>query len=189
MKHIGVRLEDQGAGIVTVLREPLPGPVARGEQVPVHLLVTGIERLPFDVATVTKRIRELIEPDVRFVIDGDGLGTALWTLLGGPKNLGPFQLYGGRGQERQALVDELIVAIEHDRFHFAPRLAEQEAMSKALVSYRREVKEDGVIGSELIVALLLAIRQIPPAPSYVSLIAPTRPERSAWAAFGDDDDE
>ena len=30
-------------------------------------------------------------------------------------------------------------------------------MSKALLGYRRQVREDGLIGSELVVALLLAL--------------------------------
>ena len=46
--------------------------------------------------------------------------------------------------------DELLVAVQEGRFHFAPALAEQEAMSKALTGYRRQVKEDGLIGSELV---------------------------------------
>jgi len=43
----------------------------------------------------------------------------------------------------------------------APGLAEQEAMTKALASYRRQVRDDGVIGSELVVALLLALMPTP----------------------------
>ena len=35
-------------------------------------------------------------------------------------------------------------------------------MSKALVGYRRQVREDGLIGSEPVVALLLAIIPTPP---------------------------
>ena len=34
-------------------------------------------------------------------------------------------------------------------------------MSKAIVSYRREVREDGAIGSELVVGLLLAVLPAP----------------------------
>jgi hypothetical protein len=39
------------------------------------------------------------------------------------------------------------VAIEKGRFRFAANLAEQEAMSKALLGYRGQVREDGVIGA------------------------------------------
>jgi hypothetical protein len=86
-------------------------------------------------------------------------------LLGPPRDKHHWTLYTGRGFERQALVDELLVAEQQKRFHFAARLAEQEAMSKALLSYRRQVREDGYIGSELVVALLLAL--IPPPVVYV----------------------
>ncbi len=41
-------------------------------------------------------------------------------------------------------------------------------MSKALTSYRRAVREDGLIGSELVVALLLAV--IPPPPVYEAFV-------------------
>jgi hypothetical protein len=81
-------------------------------------------------------------------------------VLGGPDHDG-WQLYTGRGLERQALVDELLVAIEEDRFHFAADLAEQAAMNNALLGYRSQVGEDGLIGSELVVALLLALRPLP----------------------------
>ena len=131
-KHVGVVITDRGSAIVTVER-------SRDSA----LLVTGIERLPFDLGPVTDRVRALDDPEVRFVIDGEGLGSALWAVLGSPKDAHRWMLYGGRGLERQALVDELLVAMQEERFHFAPELAEQEAMSKALLSYRRQVREDG----------------------------------------------
>ena len=143
MKQIGVVIEDHGAAIVTV------------EETEGDFLATAIERLPFDLAAVTDRVMEL-EAD-RFIIDGEGLGSALWTVVGGPADVQHWHLYAGRGLERQALVDALLVAVQEGRFHFAPGLSEQAAMSKAMVSYRRQVKDDGYIGSELVVALLLAI--------------------------------
>jgi hypothetical protein len=85
-------------------------------------------------------------------------------------------LYAGRGLERQALVDELLVAVQEGRFHFAPGLEEQEAMSKALLSYRRVIREDGLIGSELVVALLLALS--PPPPVIVPMSAFRRKSRA-----------
>jgi hypothetical protein len=154
MKHIGITIGDRGAGIVTVERSPDDA-----------LLVTGIERLPFDLAAVTDRVRALAAPEARYVIDAEGLGSALWAVLGRPDDADHWQLYSGRGLERQALVDELLVAMQEDRFHFAPRLEEQEAMSKALLGYRRQVRDDGVIGSELVVAL------IPPPPVFVPMFA------------------
>lgn len=148
MKHIGIVIADRGAAIVTVERSAENA-----------LLVTGAERLPFALAAVTKRVRDL-DPDARFVIDAEGLGSALWGVLGRPDDAERWTLYAGRGAERQALVDELLVAMQEERFHFAPGLAEQEALGKALVGYRRQVRDDGVIGAELVVALLLAL--IPP---------------------------
>ena len=161
MKSVGVTVADQGAGIVSVERSPFIGPLPKGIDGPDHILATDIQRLPFDVSAVAKRLREMDEPDTAFHIDADGLGAALWTVLDGPSNPQHWQLYSGRGLERQSLVDELVVVIEQGRFHFAPRLVEQDAMSKGLVGYRRQVKEDGLIGSELVVALLLAIRPLP----------------------------
>lgn len=175
MKTIGVVIADAGAAIVTVEREPFLVPLPdvelvdeSGQEKPAlvesgddSFLTTGIERLPFDLKAVAQRVLELDDPDLSWVIDGDGLGTALWTVVGGADNRNHWQLYSGRGLERQALVDELVIAIQEGRFHFAPALAEQPAMSKAMVGYRRQVKEDGLIGSELVVALLLAIRPLP----------------------------
>jgi hypothetical protein len=161
MKHIGVVVAARGAAIVTVERSPEDA-----------LLVTGIERLPFSLAVVTDRVRSLEDPEARFVVDAEGLGSALWAVLGRPVDELHWQPYAGRGIERQALVDELLVAMQQDRFHFAPGLHEQEAMSKALLGYRRQVREDGLIGSELVVALLLAL--IPPEPEYVSVYTAER---------------
>ncbi len=161
MRHVGIVIADRGAAIVTVDRSPADA-----------LLVTGIERLPFDLSAVTSRVRALEDPDALFVVDADALGTALWAVLGHAEDA-HWSLYAGRGLERQALVDELLVAIEEDRFRFAPRLAEQDAMSKALTGYRRVVRDDGLIGSELVVALLLAI--IPPVPEVEPFVLLGRP--------------
>ena len=74
-----------------------------------------------------------------------------------------------RGLERQALVENLLVAIQEDCFRFAAGLADQVAMTKALIGYRRQVRDDGVIGSELVFALLLAL--IPPRPVIEPMVA------------------
>jgi hypothetical protein len=152
-KHVGVVVVDHGSAIVSVERSP-----------DADLVVTAIERLPFDLGAVTARI-VAEDFETRFIIDAEGLGSALWAVLGRPRDKHHWTLYAGRGIERQALVDELLVAMQEARFHFAAGLAEQEAMSKALLSYRRQVREDGYIGSELVVALLLAL--IPPPVVYV----------------------
>lgn len=159
MKHIGVVIADRGSAIVHVEHE--------GDE----LLTTAIERLPFSLTTVADRVQELDNDlmDVMFAIDAAGLGAALWTLLGPPTDEERWQLYAARGVERQALVDRLLVAVHEGRFHFAPNLPEQQAMTKALQAYRRQVREDGLIGSELVVALLLAL--IPPKPHVESYFA------------------
>jgi len=66
-------------------------------------------------------------------------------------------LYEGRGIERQRLVNALVVAMNQKAIHFAAGLAGMDAMTRALVGYRRQVKEDGLIGPELVVALCLTI--------------------------------
>lgn len=63
-------------------------------------------------------MRELEDPEARYIIDSDGLGQALWTVLGRQPQDDRWTLYGRRGAERQALVDRLLVAIERDRFPF-----------------------------------------------------------------------
>ena len=162
MKSIGIVIADHGSAIVTLERNAENA-----------LLVTAIERLPFSLAAVTDRVRGL-DPEARVTIDAEGLGSALWAVLGHPDDPEHWSLYTGRGLERQALVDELLVAVEEDRFHFAPALAEQEAMSKALVGYHRQVREDGLIGSELVVALLLACIPPPPAPVEPAILFGSR---------------
>lgn len=156
MRHVGIVVANRGSAIVTV---------ERGADD--DLLVTGMERLPFDLGAVADRIHALEGPETHVVIDGEGLGGALWAVLGRPDDEDRWSLYAGQGRDRQALVTELLLAIHEKRFHFAAGLAEQEAMNKALVGYRREVRDDGQIGSELVVALLLAI--IPPPEPSVSV--------------------
>lgn len=163
MRHVGVVVAERGAAIVTVER-------GHGHD----LLVTGIERLAFDLRAVADRIHELEGPETITVVDGLGLGGALWAVLGHPEDTDHWQLYAGQGRERQALVNELLLAIHENRFHFTAGLAEQDAMNKALVGYHREVREDGQIGGELVVALLLAL--IPPEPPFESVYE----HRAAW---------
>lgn len=152
MRQHGIVIIDRGSAIVTVDRDD-DG----------HILCSGIERLPFDLSAVTARVREIADPDSSYVIDVEGLGSALWAVLKDDRRpRRSWTLYEGRGLDRQALVDALLVAVEEDRFRFAGGLPEQDAMNKALVTYRRQVRDDGVIGHELVVALLLAI--IPPRP-------------------------
>ena len=157
-RTVGIVLAERGSAIVTVERDEADA-----------LLVTGIERHPMSLAPVAERVRALDDGETSFVIDGEGLGAALWRVLGEPDDPEHWVLYLGRGTERQALVDTLLVAVHEDRFRFAAGLAQQDAMNKALLGYRRQVRDDGVIGSELVVALLLAL--IPPQPSPEPLFA------------------
>jgi hypothetical protein len=161
MKHVGIVVADRGSALVHVEH-------ADDDE----LLVTAIERLPFDLSTVADRVAELDDElaEVLFVIDAEGLGAALWSVIGPPDDTDRWLLYGGRGTERQALVDRLLVAVHEGKFHFAPNLAEQAPMTKALQGYRRQVREDGVVGSELVVALLLALlpAPVPPNPPLVA---------------------
>ena len=163
MRTAGVVVADRGSAVVTVDRD--------GEA----LRCTAIERIPFDLSAAASAARGL-ESSTRVVIDSEGLGTALWAVVrprdeDDPDALARWTLYEGHGRDRQGLVDQLLVAVEEDRFRFAPGLPEQDAMSKALTGYRRQVREDGLIGSELVVALLLAMT--PPvdvgAPEFVVL--------------------
>lgn len=162
MIQVGVTIHGTGSGIVVA------------DQDDDGALVTGIESLPFDVDVVADRVRAVAgeNPAAQVVVDGDGLGEALWTILfpdtrtfrGGPAARARLRdgsprawRYTDRGIERQRLVNVLVVAMNQRRIHFAAGLAGMEAMTNALVSYRREVKEDGLVGPELVVALCLAV--------------------------------
>lgn len=174
MKNVGIVIHDRGAAVVHVEHGPDEA-----------LLVTAIERLPFNLTAVANRVGELDRemPEARFVIDSDGLGAALWQVLGPPEDLDRWHLYAAKGVERQRLVDTLLVAIHEERFHFAPGLAEQEAMTRALTSYHRQVKADGEIGSELVVALLLACIPPPPEKDWKPMVYWGKPPFSPDDAF------
>lgn len=165
MNQIAIVVTSHGSAIVTVEHRS-----------PEDYLVTGIESLPFDFSMTAAAVAELdeLEPrDSRFVVDAEGLGSALWAALptvpspyyGLGSKPGPdpvrWRLHEAHGLARQALVDVLVVAINADALHFAAGLANQEPMSKALVGYRLEVKEDGEIGAALVVALCLALTKPP----------------------------
>jgi hypothetical protein len=156
----GVRVASTGSAIVTVeLSGTYRDAVRR---------CVGIERLPFDIARVADRIEALeLGPKDLVVVDGEGAGGALWIAIGSPRSR-HFKLYEPAGRERQKLVDPVPAMVRDGTFTFAPDLPHQDAMTKALVGYQREVKDDGVIGSELAVALFLALshRPIPVARVY-----------------------
>jgi hypothetical protein len=153
---IGCRMASAGSALVSVALD-----TSMGSSHPIRRC-TGIERLPFDVGKVADRLEAL---DLRrrdlIVIDGEGAGMALWIALGSPRGKRHFRLYEATGRDRQALVDPFPAMIRDGTFSFARDLAHQDAMTKALVSYRREIADDGVIGSELAVALFLAVGHRP----------------------------
>jgi hypothetical protein len=94
------------------------------------------------------------DPAAAIVIDAEGIGDAVYELLGKPRR--PFRLYARHGIERQELTRSLVVGVSRRAFAFAPGLAEAEAMRNALAGVTRDVREDGP-GSELAVALSLAL--------------------------------
>lgn len=137
-------------------------------------VVTMIEELPLSVATLAERVADLALalPDAQFVVDGAGIGDALWRVLQPesrrvrdhlvsparlPDGAPAAWLYEGRGAERQGLVNRLVVAEAEDVLRFEHGLAGFEAMQRALVSYSPSVGDDGRIGGELVSALALAL--------------------------------
>lgn len=152
--HHGVVIAGHGSAIVSATHDDHGLRVA-----PADLVVVGIQRLPFDLSVVAEAVLDLpFDQDTDLVVvDAAGLGAALWAAAGNPTHRRGWDLYQGRGVDRQALVDELVVAVHAERIHFAPDLDEMGAMTKALASFRREVRDDGQIGSELVTALCLAI--------------------------------
>jgi hypothetical protein len=124
-------------------------------------VVIGIDRLPFSIDDVGERIAQIAteRKGVRFTIDSEGLGTAMYTVLVPGRRQGnePYRLLESHGLDRQKLVDALVVLVHFDQLRFAAGLEQQAAMTKALIGYNRQVREDGQIGSELVTALCLAI--------------------------------
>lgn len=150
---VGVTMPPTGAAVVSITLDASPRPPVR--------TCTGIERLPYDVGKVTDRVEAMeLGPRDLVVVDGAGAGMALWIALGSPRDR-RFRLYEGLGRERQKLVDPFPAMMRDGSFSFAPDLAHQDAMLKALAAYRREVLDDGVVGNELAVALFLAVGHRP----------------------------
>jgi hypothetical protein len=79
-----------------------------------------------------------------------GSGRALWNALHVDRRRG-WKLYDKRGSDRQDLPDALLTAEGEDRLTFAQGLHEAGAMRKALAALTREVREDGIVGGELVV--------------------------------------
>lgn len=89
------------------------------------------------------------------IIDTDAFGNALVDALKVRKR-SHVTLFEMLGRDRQELVDALLVAEQERRIHIAPS-DHGGAMRRALLGYRRQVGDDGVVvGGELLVALALA---------------------------------
>lgn len=162
--QVGVRIDERGAAIVTAEHDAEGG-----------VLVVAIEQLPFDVDATADRLADLLDQLDRpqFVLDSDAVGEALWGVLFDEErevrgmiatrerhkdNAPVGVLYQGQGKDRQELATDLVMATSRKTLHFAPDLPLMDRMVDALAGYRRQVKEDGLIGSELVVALALAIQ-------------------------------
>jgi hypothetical protein len=127
------------------------------------VVVTAIRPMKADLKAV-KASLEALQLELRdsITIDASGLGSALWGGLERPERRRGWTLATETGRDRQRIVDPLVAAVHVlDRLRFAAGLDHQDAMSRALASYRREVAEDGLIGSELVIALALAVRAKP----------------------------
>ncbi len=135
------------------------GAVVTAERTEETRLVTGIERFGFSLEPMRRRLVQLREehPDAIIALDAEGLGDALHELIGAPRPSRRFVLYGKRGLERQELTRTLLVGVTRRSFRFAADIEHAQAMQSALVSLsRRDPPEDGP-GSELLVALSLAL--------------------------------
>ncbi|MEX0629689.1 MAG: hypothetical protein WEE67_04530 [Chloroflexota bacterium] len=121
-------------------------------------IITAIERFPYEAGPVVDRALHLKadDPTCSIVVDVEGLGDAVWELLARPRRRHGWLLYAKHGLEREELTRTLLVAVERNSFRFAPGLADEDAMKRALVGLTRNVREEGP-GSELAVALSLAL--------------------------------
>ena len=122
--------------------------------------VEEIERLPAGLAPAVEWLRRRFPDlpvigDAFVVIDTDGFGAALADTLK-IRHRPHVSLFEKRGRDRQALVDALLVAEQERRIHLDAGSPHADAMRNALLGYRRQVGEDGVVGAELVVALALA---------------------------------
>jgi hypothetical protein len=142
--HHGIAIRAGGAAIVSVETD--------GD----NRIVVEILRLPLDLTVVVDEVEELAaDPAATFIIDGEQLGAALWQALGRQHRRG-WTLYAKRGPERAEITNDLAVWFHEASFRFAADLAEQPAMTKALLAWRRETRDDGP-DSELVVALRHAL--------------------------------
>lgn len=135
------------------------GAIVTAERTDDVSLVTGIERFGFSLEPMRQRLEALraADPEATIALDAEGLGDALHELIGAPRRSRRFVLYAKRGLERQELTRTLLVGTTRHSFRFVSGVDHAQAMQAALVSLsRRDPPEDGP-GSELLVALSLAL--------------------------------
>lgn len=164
--HVAAVLANKGGAIVvtehlTVVPD-LPG--GRPER---DAVVRGIERPTGGFRGMADRLVEIAHQAATdrpvFLIDAHAGGRALYEYLREerrqerfPSDRRPWP-YDKAGRDRQQLVDALVVATNSDRVHFAGGLANQKELNRAMTQYRRQVDDDGLIGSELVIALALSL--------------------------------
>lgn len=163
MRNVGVALRETGGAVVIAELDADEAAV-----------IVSIEPFTFDVEAVANRVLDLAATEPKtthYLIDADGLGGALWEICAPERPGKTWELYEGRGIQRQELISYLLALIHADALHFAPDLPAMEQMTKALTSYRRQVGEDGQIGSELVAALCLAITPPPRGRTWNAFLA------------------
>lgn len=164
----GVAVSQRAAAIVSVLRSPQKA--TDGARLATDRAFCSAISLPgSQLETVAREVRAIAEkaqPVDCIVIDcGSGLGGALWKVLENPRHDRRYIQITEQGRLRQTIIDSLIAAVARRELTFAPGLAAEADMRQALTSFRREIGEDGQLGSELVSALAVALhakRRMPP---------------------------
>lgn len=164
--HVGAVLGDQGSAIVVSEHRILAAHEPNGRDGR-DVVVRGIERPGGGFQGIADRLAEIAwqaaEDEPVFLVDADSGGRALYDYLVDERKAGRFPsarwpwAWDKTGRERQALVDRLVVATHSGTLRFAANLANQTALDRAMTAYRRKVADDGLIGSELVIALGLTL--------------------------------
>lgn len=175
MKNVGVAITTHGAAVIEVAHKDEDD------------VVTAIHVMPRSIDAVADLIEDLddSEPaDTQFIIDAEGTGSALWALVGAePTHMhvltaaeeakrDRWRLYEKHSFERQELVNALVVAMRSgaETLHFEADLDNFDTLATALGHYEQQVREDGLVGTELVVALALAILPRPRRTSHRAML-------------------
>lgn len=165
--HIGTMTSNEGKNAIVITEHRLILPSTPGGRETREAVVLGIERPGTGFHDAADRLVEIAHQTAHdepvFILDGDGGGHGLKVFLSDERRAGRFPsarwpvLYQKQGRDRQDLVDALVVAAHSKRLHFAGKLPHLSDMQRALLTYRRKVADDGLIGSELVIALGLTL--------------------------------